>query len=327
MPLSSLGIDISKDKFDVALWHAEKMRHHLFANNTSGFAALRTWLAKQGVTEVQACLEATGTYGEALALDLHTAGHRVSIVNPAQIRAYGQSELSRTKTDKTDAALMARFCQSQQPPAWTPPPPEVRELQALLRRLASLQEMRQMEMNRLASGVATARVSDSLQESITFLDGEIRKIERALREHVERHPDLKKQTELLQTIKGIGDKTALFLLAEFPAVQQFESARAMAAFAGVTPHRRESGTSVHGRTHLSKIGSARIRKALYWPAISAMRHNPIVRTFCERLRTRGKSEMSLIGAAMRKLIHIVYGVLKSGRSFDPNYGTKLTLDN
>lgn len=256
MSLSILGIDISKDKFEVALWHADKLRHHRFANHPTGFAELRTWLAKQGVAEVHACLEATGTYGEALALDLHTAGQRVSIVNPAQIRAYGQSELSRTKTDKTDAALIARFCQSQQPPAWTPPPPPVRELQALLRRLESLQQMRQMEVNRLASGVATALVTDSLQESIAFLDRELAKIEQAIREHVERHPDLKKQTELLQTIKGIGDKTARFLLAEFPAVQQFESARDMAAFAGVTPHRRESGTSVHGRTRLSKIGSA-----------------------------------------------------------------------
>lgn len=319
MLLDVLGIDISKDKFDVALWHAEKMRHHRFTNNATGFAELRAWLAQQNIAQVHACLEATGTYGEALALDLHMAGHRVSVVNPAQIRAYGQSELSRTKTDKTDAALIARFCQSQHPHAWTPPPPELRELQALLRRLESLQQMRQMEVNRLASGVDTPLVTDSLRESITFLDGEIAKIERAIREHVEHHPNLKKQSELLQTIKGIGDKTAWFLLAELPAVQCFENAREMAAFAGVTPHRRESGKSVHGRTHLSKIGSARIRKALYWPAISAMRHNPIVRAFCERLRSRGKSEMSLIGAAMRKLIHIAYGVLKTGRPFDPNY--------
>jgi transposase len=243
----------------------------------------------------------------------------VSVVNPAQIRAYGQSELSRTKTDKTDAALIARFCQSHHPQAWTPPAPEVRELQALLRRLESLQEMRQMEVNRLASGVSTAAVTDSLQESITFLDGEIRKIEQSIRAHIERHPHLKEQSELLQSIHGIGPKTALFLLAELPEVQRFGSAREMAAFAGVTPHRRESGKSVHGRSHLSKIGSARIRKALYWPAISAMHHNPIVRAFCDRLRARGKSEMSLIGAAMRKLIHLAYGVLKTNHPFDPNY--------
>jgi transposase len=319
MNLPILGIDIAKDKFDVALLQQERYHHRTFANRPDGFAQLQAWLTKHGTSPVQACLEATGTYGEAVAEFLYDAGHTVSLVNPAQIKAYGESELSRNKTDKSDAALIARFCLKQQPRAWIPPTPEGRELRALVRRLESLQEMRQQEANRLASGVGAQVVIDSLQETLAFLDREIQKIEQQIRDHIERHPQLKAQQELLTSIKGIGDKTAAVLMAEYQDFGLYESARAMVAYAGLNPQHHESGKSVRGKPRLSKKGSPRLRKALYWPAIVAMTHNPAVRALCERLRNRGKPSMVIIGAAMRKLLHIVYGVLKSGQPFDPNY--------
>lgn len=151
MTQPALGIDIAKLKFNVCLINQSgKLRHKVFPNTSTGFEQLMEWLSKQGVRSVHACLEATGTYGEALSLFLHQAGHTVSVINPAAIKAFAQSRLSRTKTDRVDAELIARFTQAQAPPAWTPLSPEVRELQALVRRLESLIEMRVMEENRLS---------------------------------------------------------------------------------------------------------------------------------------------------------------------------------
>lgn len=316
MTSPALGIDIAKDKFDVVLLLGDKSPHHVFANRASGFAALAAWLAHHGVTQVHACLEATGRYGEALAQFLYDAGHTVSVVNPAQIKAYAAGELLRTKTDKSDAALLARFCQKEQPRPWTPMPAEMAELQALLRRLESLHQMRQQEANRLASGLTVASVIHSLEDSLAFLDREIRKVKALIHQHLENHPHLKAQRDLLVSIEGIGEQTAAVLLAEFRTMEAYASARSLAAFAGVTPSQKESGKSVRGKPHLSKKGSARLRKALYMPALAALRYNPAVRAFAERLRAHGKPTMVIIGAVMRKLIHLAYGVLKSKRPFD-----------
>src|SRR5260370_4851795 len=150
---ASLGIDVAKAKFDVALLCEGKLSQSTFSMNAQGFAALGLWIHKQGGEPVHACLEATGEYGAALALSLYESGHLVSIVNPARIAAYAKSRLARTKTDKADAALIAHFCCTQQPLPWTPPAPEVRELQALVRRVEMLQERAPQEGNRLQSGI------------------------------------------------------------------------------------------------------------------------------------------------------------------------------
>ena len=136
-----LGVDVGKVNFHAALLLDEKKSvGKAFPNNPAGFEQLAKWLANRKVQRVHACLEATGGWSEALAVDLHSRGHLVSIVNPARIKAFGQSEGIRTKTDAVDAAVIARFCQSQRPAAWTPPKPAVRPLQALVRRRQSLVE-------------------------------------------------------------------------------------------------------------------------------------------------------------------------------------------
>jgi transposase len=315
-----LGIDIAKLKFNVCLINLNgKLKHKVFPNTATGCEQLTEWLLRQGAQRVHACLEATGTYSEALALFLHTAGHRVSVVNPAAIKAFAGSRLSRTKTDRVDAELIARFCQAQAPPAWKPLPAEVRELQALVRRLESLIEMRVMEENRLSSIITVEVVRQSVEELLAYLNEQIKRTEGLIRNHINSHPTLKQQSELLDSIPGIAETTAALLLSEITDITQYRSARQVAAYAGVVPRERQSGSSVRGRTRLSKIGNARLRKALYFPAITALRCSPFFQQWAEGLRQRGKCKMSVICAVMRKIIHLAYGVLKSGKPFDPQW--------
>jgi transposase len=315
-----LGIDISKLKFNVCLvQQSGKLKHKVFPNNQTGFEQLCEWLSGKGVPRVHACLEATGTYSEPLALFLSEAGHKVSLINPAATKAFAQSRLSRTKTDRVDAELIARFCQAQAPPAWTPPSAEVRELQAVVRRLESLIEMRVMEENRLSSGIAVESVRLSVEEHLAYLNQQIKRTEGLIRKHIDSHPTLKRQSQLLDSIPGIAEATAALLLSEIIDIKQYRSARQVAAYAGLVPRERQSGSSIRGRVRLSKIGNARLRRALYFPAITAIRCSPFFQAWARGLRERGKSKMSVICAVMRKLVHLAYGVLKSDKPFDPQW--------
>jgi transposase len=317
-----LGIDVSKATLDAALLldsGASKARHKVFPNTPDGHEQLLSWLQEQGAPLVHATLEATGTYGEAVALALHEAGHRVSLVNPALVRAFGQSQLKRTKTDKADAILIARFCAMHQPPLWSPPAPELRELQALVRRVEALDEMQQMEENRLESGVSCEVVRASLLDHIAYLQTQIDGARRQVQDHIAAHPDLKEQARLLESIPGIGAVTAAVLLSEIGDFSHFQSARQVAAFAGLVPRLRESGSSVRGKPRLSKAGSPRLRKCLYFPAMTALRWNPLIKALGLRLSVQGKPKMLILGAAMRKLLHLAYGVLKSRKPFDVNF--------
>lgn len=317
----ALGIDIAKLKFKVCLINSQgKLRHKLFPNTATGFEQLSDWLCKQHVECVHACLEATGSYGDSLALFLHQAGHTVSVITPAAIKAFAQSRLSRTKTDRVDAELIARFCLAQEaPPAWIPQPAEVRHLQALVRRLESLIEMRVMEEKRLSSGIAVEVVRASVEELLTHLNTQIKRTEELIRTHINLHPTLKQQSQLLDSIPGIAETTAALLISEMTDIHQYGSARQVAAYAGLVPRERQSGSSVRGRTRLSKIGNARLRRGLYFPAITALRCSAFFQAWAKGLQERGKSKMSVICAVMRKLVHLAYGVLKSGKPFDPEW--------
>jgi transposase len=317
---SYLGIDVSKAWLDVLLLReALPVEKGHFDNSQQGFRQLQHFLKKRKIKMLHACLEATGYYGAEVALFLHEAGYVVSVVNPARIKAYAESQLNRTKTDAGDAALIADFCRTQQPEAWTPPPLEQQELQALVRHLENLQDMRQQEINRRQAGIPSETILKTLDEHIAFLDQQLADLLRLIHDHVDRHPHLRQQRDLLTSIPGIGDLTAFKLLAEIVDVHAFDSARQLAAFAGLTPRERRSGSSVHGRSRLSKRGSPRLRNALYFPAIVALRHNPILHTFAQRLLAAGKSKMQVVAALMRKLLHLVFGILKSGRPFDPHF--------
>lgn len=314
-----IGIDISKRTFDLALLRNTRLKHKSFPNTPAGHAALVAWLHQQGVRQAHACLEATNVYGDALAETLFDHGYTVSLVNPARVKGFAQSELSRTKTDKADAGVIARFCLAMAPPPWVPDPQEIRELRALVRRLEALMAMRQQERNRLA--VAAPVVAPTIQTHIDFLDRSIRETTQRIRQHIDQHPDLKHKKDLLLSIPGIGETTIHVVLSEFADIRRFRSAKCLAAFIGVAPRQRQSGSSVRGRTVLSKMGRGPLRKALFMPALVALRYNPVLKAMRERLLAAGKAKMAIVGAAMRKLVHLIYGVLKSGRPFDANYIT------
>jgi transposase len=313
-----LGIDISKAKFDVALMLAGKIKKtHIFDNTPDGFKALSNWLQKQGITSIAACMEATGCYGDALATYLHEQGCVVSVVNPAQIKSFSGAQLKRAKTDKADAKLIAQFCQDMHPSPWTPPPLHVRELQALVHRLSALAHMEAQEQNRLE--IAASVIRPSIETVLMTIRAEIKTVEALIHDHIDGHPDLKDRSDLLDSIPGIGKATIAKLLAFIGDVERFDHAKALAAFVGLNPTVHQSGSSVRGKPHLSKKGNSALRCALYMPAIVARRYNPVIKEFADRLKKAGKPNMVIIGAVMRKLLHIVYGVLKSGVPFDPSW--------
>ena len=314
-----LGVDVSKAKFDVALLHESgKFRSKVFCNSEAGFLELDLWLAKQGATKIHACMEATGIYHEKLAYHLHEAGHVVSVVNPVKIKGYAQSELSRSKTDKVDARLIASFCAKHEPEPWQPTPVSVTILQSLVVRHEALIQMLGQEKNRL--DIATDATRPSIERIISTFESEVDHLRQQIRSHIDDHPDLKARRELLESVDGIGEVTISRFLAVVIDPQRFDSARSLAAFLGLTPTHRVSGSSVKGRSKMSKAGNARFRKALFFPAMVAIRYNPVVREFAERLAQAGKSKKLIIGAAMRKLVHIMYGVLRSGKPFNPKIG-------
>jgi len=315
MTETPLGIDIAKRTCQVSVQVGSKRRHRSFANDGEGHAELLAWLARLGIPRVHAALEATGTYGEALATALSEAGHVVSVVNPAAVNAFAASQLRRTKTDRVDADVLLEFVVAHQPPAWTPWPAEVRVLQGLVRRIEAVQDMLTQERNRLAAGGLVPVVMTSLTRHIAMLDAELVALEAQVRTHLEQHPRLRAQRDLLITIPGIGVATVARLLAECRDIRAFDSARAYAAFSGLVPRARQSGTLV-GRAHLAKVGSARLRRAMYFPALAAARHNPVLRAFRTKLLAAGKHKMVIVAAVMRKLLHTVYGVLKSEKPFD-----------
>jgi len=313
-----LGIDVSKKDFHAALVQENRVAKKSFSNSQKGFDQLVTWLGNRKAGNVLACMEATGAYWEALATHLYDAGHQVAVVNPRRIKAFGESELVRTKTDATDAALIARFAATQRPDLWEPLPAEIRELQGFSRHLEFLKNSRAQHLVRVQTPGLPAAVQVSEQQIIAEFDGQIQRFEQTIRDHVDRHPGLKAKRELLESIPGIGEVSSAVILSEIPTIEEFRDGNAVAAYAGLCPRLHQSGV-FRGKTKLSKIGNPRLRKALFYPAMVAKVHNPTLRAFATNLHAAGKTKMAIIGALMRKLLVLAYGVLKSGRPYDPNF--------
>jgi transposase len=315
--MNVLGIDLAKLSFDATLLLSTGAQYHAsFANSADGFTQLQAWLIEHDASELHACMEATNIYWEALASWLHAHSYTVSVVNPARIKGFAQATMQRNKTDKLDSAIIAAFCLKHQPNAWEPQSEEQRRLRALVRHRDDLLHTQLQQQNRLRDAT-DALVRRSLETVLKTLASELAAVERQLKEQVATQTTLKNNLSLLTSIVGIGVVTATKLLAEFAELEQYTSAKAAAADAGLTPSHYESGTSVRRRPKLSKMGKAPIRAALYWPAITAMTRCPSIKAFAERLTARGKPKKVVIGAVMRKLVHICYGVLKHQTPYDP----------
>lgn len=317
-----IGIDVAKATFDIALplGQGKYRTRSKIANNAQGWEQLLAWRQKHA-PEAAVGMEATGIYHQALAEHLVAAGVTVYVINPAQIKAYGQSELLRTKTDRTDAKLIARFFQARQLEPerlrpYLPPTPAQRKLQALVRRLDDLQQMRQMELNRLES--ANEVLVEGIDQVVSTLDGQIAQIKKAITDHIDKDPDLRDQRNLLHTIPGISGTTSAFLLACLGQLTGYTDVGQLVAHAGLNPAQRQSGKH-EDKVRISRIGDATLRTKLYMPALVAKRHNPVLAAFAQRLAERGKPPKVILCALMRKLLHLVWGVLRSGKPFDPQH--------
>lgn len=318
-----LGIDVSKAKLDCLLLDvaSNKRKSKIVPNSSEGFHILLAWLDKQQARDAHAVMEPTGIYHEQAALALSDAGLKVSLVNPAQLRKFAQGVGVKSKTDAADSAVLARYGATQNPALWQPPSAHVRELHALLARRDAVAEDLQREKNRAektAAAAMPALVQQSIEQSITFLSTELENLQQAIDQHIDRHPDLRDKRALLLSIPGVGSRVSDHLTALL-ASRDFDHAEQLAAYLGLVPVAWESGSSVHGRPHLSKAGPAHLRKLLYLPAVVATRRNPHVKALYDRMLTRGKSKMAGIGAAMRKLAHLCFGVVKSGKPYDPDW--------
>ena len=328
--MNPIGIDVSKQKLDVCLicLHAPgKPLYKVVPNTPEGFATLLAWATAKAqctAADFYVVLEATGPYHETAAESLAEAGCRVFVVNPARTRDFAKSLGHKTKTDRVDAAVLARYGLERHAELkpWTVQPPQYRTLRALQSRQQALETDVQRERNRLEKLQAVrseAFVVESVRRTIAHLESELECLNHAIETHVQSHPELARDRGLLQSIRGVGPVVSTLLL---PVLQpgRFEKAPQAAAYLGVVPVEHQSGSSVNGRPRLSKSGDSNLRAKLYMAAIVAARYNPDVKALYERLLAKGKSKMSALGAAMRKLVHICFGVLKHQTEYSPRTG-------
>ncbi len=321
-----LGIDVSKAKLDCSLLldaASNKRKSKSVANSKAGITDLLEWTSKQGVlpADLHAVMEGTGVYHEQAAIALYDAGVTVTIANPAQVKDFGKGLAVRTKTDGIDSLVLARYGALLKPAAWTPPTLEARALQALLSRREAIAQDLRRELNRQEKADATDTpelIQQSLDASIAFLQKQLAKLQQDIDDHIDRHPNLKADLQLLTSIPAVGPQVGSNLLSVMHS-HHFDSAEQLAAYLGLVPVERQSGTSILGRARLSKAGPARIRAVLYMAAVVATRHNPHIKVLYERLLVKGKAKMAAIGAAMRKLVHLCFGVLKTRKPYQADY--------
>lgn len=320
-----IGVDVSKHKLHAG-WlvdaAGEKIKPKAVANSPAGVDTLLAWARRHTGAEASGMhfvLEATSVYHEPVAEALAGAGAVVSVVNPLQVRRFAQSRGIESKTDAHDRRVLALFGYHQRPPAWQPPPPEAKELHTLLRRLEAVEADLQRERNRLetAEWQGSAEVLRSHEIVIDSLETEAKRLREEIDRHIDRHPQLKDQRELLASIPGLGEVATRYLTALF-STHTFTTAAQAAAYLGLAPKRHQSGT-LERPARLSKMGDARARAKLYWPAIAALRANPHIRAMAQRLHGAGKATMAIIAAAMRKLVHIAFGVIKHQTPYDPQW--------
>lgn len=314
------GLDISKQKFDVELIEErkEKGKRRQFDNNPSGFSALVAWFLKNADGPVHVCMEATGRLWEPVAEFLLKAGFKVSVVNPLKIKGFAQSELRRSKSDSIDAQVIARFCRTQNPPEWKAPNELQKKIRDIQRYLCCLKEMRTQEKNRLQSGVLEARVREEIEAHIAYFDQREEALEAEILQLVMADKELSRKYDLLTSIKGVGQATAVTFLSELNT-ENFACARDLEVFCGMAPRSFESGSSIRRKKKISKVGNRWIRAILFMPALAAKRSNPQMKEFAKRLGSSSKPKKVIACAVMRKLLRLMFVVVTTGKPYDPNY--------
>jgi transposase len=324
-----IGIDVGKNKLD-CLWLkdvlSEKVKTKVFKNNQEDFENITQWLIK--VTSAQPeqlhiTLEATGIYHEGVATHLFNQGFQVYVVNPARPKEFAKALGVTHKTDKADSLLLAKFGYQMNPRHWTPEAPEVRKLKALIRRIESIEKDIQRELNRKEQAEIadnSSVVIESIDKIVSVLVKEKERLTEELDTHIDNHPTLKTNRRLLESIPGVGPVVSRLMLSVLSS-NQFEKAGSVSAYLGLIPRIRESGT-LKGRSTLSKVGPPNIRAKIYMAAVVAKQHNPDVKALYERLKNNGKTHMQALGAAMRKLVQICFGVFKHQNEYKSQIANK-----
>jgi transposase len=314
-----LGIDISKADFHACLLDGAKLNRKSFPNGQAGYRQLVQWMKNRKCASAHACMEATGTYWMGLATALHAAGFTVSVVNPSRTVMFARSQLRRTKTDVVDAEMIAQFCKAHVPEPWTPPAAEILELRGFLtyrsqliaQRTALRQLAQQLEMNPALQKLHTRQIAE--------LEATIESVTEQMHSLIAHHRSLQSQVDLVRSIPGFGSISAAAVVARLP-IERLRDAKAAGAYAGLTPAERQSGTSIHGKPRICKTGNAELRRDLFMPALAAIRFNPALRVFAERLKAKGKPNKVIIVAVMRKLVVLAYTLLKRQTPYlDPQH--------
>lgn len=310
------GMDISKSTIDVQIKDGETYHHYKIANDAEGHQQLIALLQDYPKGRVRLCCEYTGTYYLAAAIALHRAGYHISVVNAYSIRNYARLTMSRNKTDKYDARLIADYCERQQPAQWMPPDDTAQSIQALNRRIEQLVKMHTMEQNRQKIAPASGKASH--QTIMQALQDEIANCRQQLQAVIANNAKAKEAMKLMQTVPGIGKQTAAIFLAPLLDIERFPSARHFVSWLGLSPMRKESGSSVKGKTRISKMGDAYLRKALYMPARSACLRSKAFRDWVHGHMKQGKHPKTVYVMMMRKLATYAYIVVKQNQPFDIN---------
>ena len=321
-----VGIDVSQKTFDVAYAKGTGIVAIQLENNVRGFSSLYELLKPLGSGPCAHCvMEASGPYYLPLATYLHEAGLEVSVVNPLVVKRFSQMRLLRAKTDRQDAKCLLSYAVTEQPPLWAPVAlymNELSQLQALLDQYVKQQTALKNQLHaQKASGLKNDAFHASAQKILQTLEAEIADLEQQMENLAKQHH--KGQMEAVQTIPGIGRKTALVLTLITHGFSRFESAKQLASYVGICPRVFQSGTSVKGKNRICKLGTARVRKLLYLCAMQAIKVNQPCKELYQRLLQAGKPKMKAIIAVAHKLIRQILAVGKSQTTFVQNFGLNL----
>jgi transposase len=316
-----VGIDVSKKSLDAAIWlGGRQYRHIKVKNDSSGIAALLAWakeISGEGV-ELRFCMESTGDYYFEAAMSYCELGFQVSVMNPARIKHFGM-ELGRlTKTDKADSKLIAQFAAERNPCAWLMMNEQKRKLFRLNRRREQLKGLIAMENNRRECPLAIGEdCMKSIKVVLKALAAELRQVEAAIWAVVQADAELREDAELICSLDVLGQACAVTLLTEMPPIDQVAKAPSYAATAGVQSTSKQSGMRQPESSPMSRAGRRVVRRVLYMPTLTAIRKMPEIKDLYERLRNRGRKHRQAMVACMRKLLMIVYGVLKHRKPYQP----------
>lgn len=311
-----VGIDVSSRKLDLAVKENNKWLQAEFENTDKGHSAIIRYIRKRAKDAI-VCVEATGIYHLELCLALHKAkGIQITVLNPRASKSFSMAMMQRSKTDVTDARVLAEYTERMTCTPWQPPRQAIWDLRAIARRMDVLTRQRAAEKNRLHAS-RSALISSDIEVNIRHLQRRIDQLQRKALSLIEYDDELLQIFTLITTISGIAEASAIRIMGEILMLPEDMKARQWVAHAGLDPRSFESGSSVKKKTRISKVGNAHLRHALYMPALSASGHDKHIRLFRETLAKRGNTPMQGVVAVMRKLLHTIHGILKNKTPYNP----------